>query len=406
MKILYVVTKFPNLSESFVMNEIYELCTRGHEVFVFSLTDSQETISHSEYRDIDIPIQYGEPPSYSSLPELFTEEVVSSKVLREALFWDNPIKHARWLHIGKQISKFVDEVGGVDVIHSHFAAPNRLSVVYAAAYQEVPCTVTAHAHEIFSPNDVGRLKRVCSRFNHIVVPSKYNQEYLMKKIGVETDMTVVPATTRVDKFEASEGCISGRLLSVGRLVEKKGYKYAIESVAELVNQNYEVEYHIVGTGEQGDYLREQVRHHGIEDYVSFLGHVSDETLQKELHEAELFILPCVIASNGDRDVAPVALKEAMATQTACISTSISAIPELITDGHDGILVDPNDTAALVDALASLLEDPNRRKEIAAKGRETVENKFDISQTVDKLVGVFQYCIRSHDGHRAKAIDTD
>ncbi|VTT87334.1 Glycosyltransferase [Halorubrum sp. DM2] len=219
-------------------------------------------------------------------------------------------------------------------------------------------------------------------------------------------MTVVPATTSVDKFEPSDGCVSGRLLTVARLVEKKGYEYAIDAVTELIDRGYDVEYHIVGTGEREETLRSRVREHGIEDYVKFLGHVSDERLETELHEAELFVLPCVIASDGDRDVAPVALKEAMATQTACVSTSISAIPELITDGHDGILVEPNDSEALVDALSSLLDDQNRRKEIAANGRKTVESKFDISQAVDELVSVFQSCIQSHNGHGTRVVDGD
>ncbi|EMA09189.1 Glycosyl transferases group 1 [Haloarcula vallismortis] len=219
-------------------------------------------------------------------------------------------------------------------------------------------------------------------------------------------MSVVPATTDVGKFEPSKECVSGRLLTVARLVEKKGYEYAIDAVSKLVNQGYDVEYHIIGTGERENVLHERVHDRGVEDYIKFLGHVSDKRLQSELHEAELFVLPCVIAADGDRDVAPVALKEAMATQTACVSTSTSAIPELITDGHDGILVEPNDSKAVANAVASLLDDPSRRDKIAANGRKTVEEKFDISQTVDKLLNVFQSCIESHDSRRTTVVGGD
>jgi glycosyltransferase involved in cell wall biosynthesis len=227
---------------------------------------------------------------------------------------------------------------------------------------------------------------------------------LREEIGVDTEMTVVPATTSVDKFEPSDGCVPGRLLSIARLVEKKGHEYAIDAVAQLVSQGYDVGYHIVGTGEREEFLHERVCERGVEDHVEFLGHVSDERLEAELLEAELFVLPCVIALDGDRDVAPVALKEAMATQTACVSTSISAIPELIADGRDGILVEPNDSEALTDAISSLLDNPSRREEIAANGRETVENKFDISQSVDQLVDIFQSCIQSHSSPGASAAD--
>lgn len=404
MQILYVVNEFPKLSESFVLNELYELDDRGHDVSVFSLNRPDESLTHDELRKMDITVHYAEQPSFRSLPDLFTSRILNPTILRRAAFIDHPLYHANCLHLGKQLTEAVETEDDIDLVHAHFAAPNRLAVTYAAAYHSIPCTVTAHAYEIFKNPDVQRLQRVCARFDHVIVPSEYNRHYLRNEIGVETDMTVVPATTNVDKFEPSDDCVPGRLLSVARLVEKKGHEYAIDAVAELVDQGYDVEYHIVGTGEREEFLRGRVREHGIEGHVEFLGHVSDERLESELHEAELFVLPCVIGSDGDRDVAPVALKEAMATRTACISTMISAIPELITDGHDGILVEPNDSEALTDTLASLLDDPSRRREIAANGRETVENKFDISQTVDQLVDVFQSCIRSHGGH--SAVDAD
>ncbi|MDL0118515.1 glycosyltransferase family 4 protein [Halobacterium salinarum] len=388
MDLLYVVNQFPKLSESFVINELYELDKRGHNLSVFALSQPDEQITHTEIEEMDITTYYADNSSLSSLPNLFSKYILNPSVLRQAAFVDDPLNYAHYLHIGKQIMEFIGDRGGVDLIHAHFATPNRLAVSYAAAYYDIPCTITAHAHEIFAPSSIKQLRRVCSRFNHIIVPSEYNKRYLSEEIGINTDMTVVPATTSVKKFEPSNNCVPGRLLTIARLVEKKGHEYAIDAVAELNDQGYDVEYHIVGTGERKDFLRERVSERGIEDNVKFLGHVSDEQLESELYEAELFVLPCVIASNGDRDVAPVALKEAMATRTACLSTCISAIPELITDGHDGILVEPNNSEALTDAISSLLDDPIRREEIAANGRKTVETKFDISQAVDLLEATF------------------
>ena len=406
MKILYVVSEFPKLSESFVINEIYELHQRGHDIVVWSIRRPDEDIIHDEVNDIELTIYYAEKLSFRSLSEFFSGRILNMRVLRGSLFIDSPSYQAYCLLLGKQIIEKIEDESEIDIIHSHFAGSSRLAVTYAAAYHNIPCTVTAHANEIFSSPNIRRLQRVCSRFDHVIVPSEYNKRYLRDHIGINTQMTVVPATTSVDKFEPSEGCVRGRLLTIARLVEKKGYKYTIDAVAELVNQGYDVEYHIVGTGERENLLREQVRERNIEDNVKFLGHVSDEKLESELHEANIFVLPCVIASDGDRDVAPVALKEAMATQTACISTSISAIPELITDGQDGILVEPNDSEAVADALTSLLDDPNYRKELAANGRATVENKFDISQTVDQLVEVFQSCIQSHGSRGTRTVNGD
>ncbi len=389
MKALYVVNKFPKLSESFVLNEIHELDNRGHDISVFSLNQPDERITHDEIREMDLTVHYAEQPSFRSLPDLFSSRILSPAVLRQAAFIDDPLYHAYCLHLGKQLIEAVESEGDIDLVHAHFAAPNRLAITYAAAYHDIPCTVTAHAYEIFKDPDVRRLQRVGTRFNHVVVPSEYNRRYLREEIGIKTDMTVVPATTSVDKFDASDSYVPGRLLTVARLVEKKGHEFAIDAVAQLVNSGYDIEYHLVGLGEREEFLRERVREHGIEENIDFLGHVSDERLETELQEAEQFVMPCVIASDGDRDAAPVALKEAMASETACISTSISAIPELITNGKDGLLVDPRNSEALANAIATLFDNPEQCRELAEKGRETVETKFDISRSIDKLEEVFE-----------------
>jgi glycosyltransferase involved in cell wall biosynthesis len=120
-----------------------------------------------------------------------------------------------------------------------------------------------------------------------------------------------------------------------------------------------------------------------------LGHVSDERLKKELSEASVFVLPCVIAEDGDRDAMPVVLKEAMASETACVSTTVSTIPQLITDGHDGLLVPEKELDGLASAIQELLDDRKKRKNIAENGRETVHTKFDISESVDTLTEVFE-----------------
>jgi len=237
-------------SESFIVNELYELEQRGHEVSIFSLRRPDGGVTHDEIEEIDLTAHYGEIPSLSSLPELSLKRVLNQSVFRRAAFVDDPLHNAKCLHLGKQLIEPIDAESGVDLIHAHFAGPNRLAVKYAAAYLDVPCTFTAHANERFSNPNVRRLHRVCSRFDHIVMPSKYNKRYLRDNIGVETGISVVPTTNDVDKFNTSNDYVPGRLLTVARLIEKKGYKYAIDAVAELVDRGYDIEYYIVGTGPQ------------------------------------------------------------------------------------------------------------------------------------------------------------
>jgi len=390
--ILYYVGSFPKLSESFILNEINELYNRGHNISVFAQNDPEENISHEEYEDIDVPIYYADA-SYTDFSQLLSKKSAQMALSHatDGIFKHfSPKRAGHTLLLGKQCAQFVEALDfEIDVINAHFASSTRIGAMLAARHHGIPCTVTAHAVEIFSSPNVPQIKYICDSMDHVIVPSEYNRDYLGEEIGIANDITVVPATTKVEKFEPSAPTVENRLLTVARLVEKKGYPYGIEAVNKLIEQRYDVEYHIVGTGDRKDRLQQQVKEYGIEDHVEFLGHVSDERLQKELSEAAVFVLPCVIAEDGDRDAMPVVLKEAMASETACVSTTVSAIPELITDGYDGLLVPEKEPDELASAIQELLDNPEKRKAIAANGRETVHNKFDISKSVDTLTEVFE-----------------
>jgi len=392
MGILYYVESFPKLSESFILNEISEFYSRGHDIAVFAQKEPHENITHDEYENIEIPILHANA-SYTDFPELVSEKSAQMALTHAK---DGFFKHfsakrvGHNLLLGTRCARFVDALDfEVDVIHAHFANPTSIGAVFAARSHGIPCTVTAHAVEIFSSPDAPQIKYICDSMDRVIVPSEYNRDYLYGEIGVENDVTVVPATIRVEKFEPSGFTVENRLLTVARLVEKKGYPYAIEAVSKLIEQGYDVEYHIIGTGVMENQLRQQVKDCGIDDYVEFFGHVSDERLKRELNEAAVFVLPCIVASDGDRDVIPVVLKEAMASETACISTTVSGIPELITDGRDGLLVPEKDTDELRVAVQQLLDNPERRQSIAACGRQKIQDRFDISRSVDAIIKVFR-----------------
>ncbi|MBX0325908.1 glycosyltransferase family 4 protein [Halomicroarcula sp. F13] len=390
--ILYYVGSFPKLSESFILNEINELYNRGHNIAIFALNDPGENITHEEYQDIEVPIYYADD-SYTDFPRLLSKKPAQMALsdTTNGFFKHFSLKRiGHNLLLGKQCSEFIESLDfGVSVVNAHFASSTRIGAMLAARHHGIPCTVTAHASEIFCSPNVPQIRYICDSMDHVIVPSEYNRDYLRKEIGIENNITVVPATTQVEKFEPSAPTVENRLLTVARLVEKKGYPYGIEAVDNLIKQGYNVEYHIVGTGDRKDWLQQQVKEYGIGDHVKFLGHISDERLQKELSEASVFVLPCVIAEDGDRDAMPVVLKEAMASETACVSTTVSAIPELITDGHDGLLVSEKESDKIASAIQELLDNPEKREDIAENGRETVHNKFNICKSVDMLIEVFE-----------------
>jgi glycosyltransferase involved in cell wall biosynthesis len=391
LEILYHVDSFPKLSESFILNEVSELTRRGHNVTVFALNDPEENITHDEYEDVGVPVYYANA-SYADLPGLFSRKPLRMAMdhVTDGFFTQlSPKQAGHNLLLGRRCSEFIESLEfDVDILHGHFANPNRVGGMLAARDHDIPCTVTAHAVEIFKQPNVDRIRYICDGMDHVIVPSEYNYRYLREEIGIQNGITVVPATTRIDKFDPSMSTVENRILTVARLVEKKGYPFAIKAINALIEDGHNIEYHVIGTGDQEERLRKQVEEYNIDDHVDFLGHVSDERLRRELSEACVFLLPCVIAENGDRDAMPVALKEAMASETACVSTTVSAIPELITDGEDGRLVPPENPEELATAVGELLKNSEKRQKLAQNGRETVHDKFDIEDSIDKLLKLF------------------
>ena len=390
MHVLYFVKTFPKLSESFVLYEIDALLRRGHDVSVFAQNDPGEQIRHEEFEQLDIPIHYAERPTVANAPDLLTSEMFAPRVLQRCLYRDHPKHHGKSLHLARQCIEFLDSLDRpVDHIHSHFAYRDKIAATYVAAYHRIPCTVTAHAYELYSDPDPHALEVLFDRTDRIIVPSRYNRSYLRERFGVTRPIDVVPATTRVSKFEPTDKEVPNRLLTVARLVEKKGVVYAIEAVARLAETHPDIEYHIVGTGEREEMLRQRADELGIADRVTFLENVSDERLRQEYNEAAAFVLPCVIAADGDRDGSPVAIKEAMAMKTPCVSTTVTGIPEMITDGTDGLLVEPRDTDALAEAIATMLENDDHRREMGRRARKTIRESFSLEVAADGLLASFR-----------------
>ncbi|SDG22160.1 Glycosyltransferase involved in cell wall bisynthesis [Halorubrum xinjiangense] len=394
MHVLYYLYTFPKLSESFILNEIYELEQMGHDVSVFALTKPEENIVHDEFDELSATIRYTGRPGYSDVTELLSPKLLHPAVLRNALFPANPIYHAANLFWTKRCREFIADIESpIDVVHTHFATPVSLAAQYVAAVENVPFTVTTHAHDIYAPTNESIARRLLERADRIVTISEQNQGYIQKHYTNNTPIDIVRAGIRPTKFYPSDADVDGRLFTVARFVEKKGIEYAIDAVAEIVDEFPTLEYHIVGSGPLRSEFEESVEEYGISDHVTFLDSVSDERLRSEYDEAQGFILPCVVEPSGDRDGIPVVLMEAMAMRTAPISTTISGIPELVEDGENGLLVEPRNSEAVANALRRLLSDDDERDRFGERARQKIANDFNVTSETQKLAHTFQAATR-------------
>jgi glycosyltransferase involved in cell wall biosynthesis len=151
---------------------------------------------------------------------------------------------------------------------------------------------------------------------------------------------------------------------------------------------------IVGDGPQRTLLEQLVEQYNLQEVVELAGVVFQEHLKEYLARADVFVLPCITASNGDMDGIPVALMEAMAMAIPTVSTTVSGIPELIEDGVSGLLVPEKDAVALADALQRLFQDDELCARLGKNGRQKVIREFDIDKSTTQLAALFKRYLKT------------
>ena len=185
-----------------------------------------------------------------------------------------------------------------------------------------------------------------------------------------------------------------KILTIGRLIEKKGHVYAIRAIAKVVKKYRNIEYLIAGDGPLRNKLEGLVQELGIEKHVKFSGAIEQNEVLKLYQQAHIFVLPSITTSNGDQEGIPVVLMEAQATGLPVISTYHTGIPEVIVEGKSGFLVPEKDVDALAERLEYPIEHPELWPDMGRYGRKFVEEKYDIKKLNQQLVEIYSNILRN------------
>ncbi|MGL5009611.1 MAG: glycosyltransferase, partial [Paracoccaceae bacterium] len=189
-------------------------------------------------------------------------------------------------------------------------------------------------------------------------------------------------------FTPTEAPVPGRILAVGRLVEKKGFGVLVDACAILRDRGVGFDCRIIGDGPLQEALAAQIGTLGLAAKVRLVGQMPQERLAGELGTAAVATLPCVVTPDGDRDGLPTVLLEAMGMAIPVVTTTVTGGPDIVAHGETGLLCPPNDPAALADALATLLADPFRARAMGAAARLRAERLFDLTTNVAHLAAHF------------------
>jgi glycosyltransferase involved in cell wall biosynthesis len=392
----YVVTTWPSLSQTFVLNEILGLQERGVELRIFSAKNPKNELVNAKVSEVRAPVDY--LAFRGRRVRIFLSNLRTAS--RQPYRYGRALVHALRYRDGDVVKRFLQAGHLADLLrrnpvthlHAHFAtAPARVAM-FTSEITLVPFTFTAHARDIYSDTPVEVLRAEIFHARAVVTVTEYNRSYLHKLVPRTDKIRYIDSIFDFSGFDFHWPRVSDGeaplILSVARLVEKKGLEDLIVAANILRSLGRRFRIQIIGDGSLRETLTEKILAFGLQEHVTLSGARAHEEVKLAYQRAQVFALPCVVASDGDRDGLPIVLIEAMASGVPVVSTTVVGIPELIESGRHGLLVPPGKPEALATALERLLTDIPLCERLAHAARLKIEERFSSDRTAEKLMHVF------------------
>lgn len=380
--IAIVVPQFPVQSETFVVTEVNAMCALGHRVSLFCFKHNSSIQSRLDPRikvfDISSVRLDDTLRMLASRPIL----TMQASALARA---QGAISSRSLMFYGAKLAVLAKR-SGCTHIHSHFLTSSLAHGVIAAKLLNIPLSAVGHGHDLFvSPSDLEAKLSACS-FTIAVCKNMVGE---LKKSGARR-VELVHCGVDLNTFTGHAAPNNKRLklLFIGRLVEKKGLKYAIEAISQIPH-SIRPDLHIVGQGPGHQELLEQAKSLGIDNRINFLGHRSPKWIREQGKQYDGLIAPFCQAENGDRDTGPVVLKEAMAMGLPVITSRFMGCTE-ITGDKAGWLVPQKHSGAIRTALLLFIRmNESERQNLRFHARQRVEHYFDAQKQALKLSSLIE-----------------
>jgi len=409
MRIAFIIGPFPSLSQTFVLNQITGLIDLGHDVEIFAkrVESDPDTVPEiSAYNLMRRTTYFGElvqPNSNRLFPvRLSILKSFIGGIFKNPISFMRSLKNLRYKSTNMSFSSFCRAIPFLgkkpfDIIHCHFG-PNG---VFAVRLRELG-VIGGKISTVFHGYDLSSFIKLKGRSVYdelfkkgdLFLPiSHYWAEYLMRLGCPKNKIVVHRMGIDTERFRKKQLNISMakeiKILSVARLVEKKGIAFGIEAVAEIIDDFPNIRYEIVGDGPLRDTLKGIIERYGLEEKIILSGWKSQVDVLKILKSSDILLVPSITSKDGDQEGIPVILMEGMAVGLPVISTFHSGIPELVQDGVSGILVNEKDTMAMARSIRQIASDRQQMEKMGRKGRRYVIEKYDIKRLNTQLSQLYQ-----------------
>ncbi|MBD0264720.1 MAG: glycosyltransferase, partial [Tolypothrix sp. Co-bin9] len=396
--------QFPVLSETFILNQITGLISRGHEVDIYGYRPNDISKLHPDVEKYHIlEHTYYQP----NIPENYFWRFLKGLGLLFSHFYKAPLVLLRSLNI----FKYGKRAASMRLLYA------TIPLLDADPYDIIHCQFGIFALEGLTLRNIGAIKGklitsfrgydiswyVKERGEH-VYDQLFTQgdfflancEFFRKraiKLGCDEQKIVVHGSgidcskfTFKARYPHPNGTI--QIATTGRLVEKKGIEYGIRAVAKVAKTHPKIEYNIIGDGELKEHLQQVIEELDIADKVKLLGWKNQKEIIEILDKTHVFIAPSVTAEDGNQDAPVNTLKEAMAMGLPVIGTFHGGIPELVKDGISGFLVSERDADGISEKLSYFIEHPEVWEQMGRAGRAYVEAHYDMNKLNDELVEIY------------------
>ena len=407
-RVIYVVRSWPRLSQTFVLNEVLALERRGLDLAIFSLVRSEETVVQPQVADVRAPLTVltrsrrklrGRLRAHRSVLAAAPREY--AETLRFALRHPGLaagytscttlqcFDHA--VTVASHVLRMREEGAAPDHLHAHFAHDPALVGLLAARLTGLPFSFTGHARDLLQIPPAALAARATAA-TALVTCCQANAEHIEAAVPAAARPPVLVVHHGVDltRFRPAAAHPGQRptILSVGRLVEKKGYDDLLHALALVRATSPAFRCHVYGDGPLLQRLLDLRDQLGLRDHVVMHGACSNDRVLAALASAAVFALAPRHTEDGDRDGIPNVLVEAMACAVPVVTTAAGGIPELVRHEENGLVMPPGDVPALAAGMRRLLGNPWLQRRLGTAGRATVARDYDVDDAARMLESVF------------------
>lgn len=390
-EVAYLFERFPSFGQTFCYREVAALERQGTRAHVYSIRRPVGEPPQDWDADIVERVHYlpEEKPLVAEVERILKTRAVSERVRAAVKSWGRQSDFLRLyqaIYVGVRLQE-----KGLRHIHGHFAGMAARTAYWINDFFGLPYSFTAHANDIFAPRDFAiSLAKLMEGAATVVTVSDYAVRLLQERFP-QSAAKIRRVYNGVDLagFTPSDfASTPPEIVSIGRLIEKKGFSDLIAACAFLRSRGRTFRCVIIGEGPLEGALRSQIADNGLNEDVELAGPQTQTEIATRLAHAAIFALPCAHEADGGMDNLPTVIMEAMAAGLPVISTALAGIPEMVADGVNGVLVPDRDPSALAAAIDGLLDDPPKARQLGERGRQIAREKFSSEESARKLREIF------------------